>query len=261
MFCPACGKDVGESDAFCRSCGRLLSADKPRSVKSAQTSGVTGQPEQPLQRSGEATASLILGLFSFIPVVGLLAVIFGHLAKASIRRSGGRLLGEGMAGVGLVMGYLGLAGWIIYVFVRLSPPSRIEANERLAISSLRLVNTCAEAYSSRYDTGYPPDLASLGSPKNASPNLPTEEYEKLLSAKAAGLIPEGLASGTQGGYRFNYSAGKSDATGRINEYTIHADPLEPGISGNRHFFTDSTQVIRVERDKEASTASPPLGEE
>jgi hypothetical protein len=66
-----------------------------------------------VRRSGEATASLILGLFSFVPVVGLLAVIFGHLARASIRRSGGRLLGEGMAAFGLALGYLSLGVWAL----------------------------------------------------------------------------------------------------------------------------------------------------
>ena len=73
-----------------------------------------GQAEEPQRRSGEATASLILGFFSFIPPVGLLTVIFGHLANASIRRSGGRLLGGGMALVGLFLGYLSLGIWLIY---------------------------------------------------------------------------------------------------------------------------------------------------
>jgi hypothetical protein len=103
----------------------------------------------PLRRSREATASLILGLFSSVATLGLLAVIFGHLAEApiprsagrlpgegiaaaglviagslaaifghfalaSIRRSGGRLLGEGMAAAGLVLGYLSLGVWAIY---------------------------------------------------------------------------------------------------------------------------------------------------
>jgi hypothetical protein len=53
-------------------------------------------------------------LFSFVPVVGLLAVIFGHLARATIRRSGGRLLGDGMAVFGLALGCLSLGVWIIF---------------------------------------------------------------------------------------------------------------------------------------------------
>jgi hypothetical protein len=116
MFCPSCGKAIDESDAFCRSCGRSISVGKPASTEAQRSTAAapTGQPEQQIKRSGEATASLILGLFSFIPVVGLLAVIFGHLAIASIRRSRGGLLGGGMAAFGLALGYLGLGGWIIY---------------------------------------------------------------------------------------------------------------------------------------------------
>lgn len=118
MFCPSCGKEVAETDAFCRFCGRSLSPDKPVSIESAQkpsaAMSAAARAEEPPRRSGEATASLILGLFSFVPVAGLLAVIFGHLAAASIRRSGGRLLGEGMAAVGLLLGYLSLGVWAIY---------------------------------------------------------------------------------------------------------------------------------------------------
>jgi hypothetical protein len=32
MFCPKCGKQVNESDAFCRSCGHTLSKEKPASA-------------------------------------------------------------------------------------------------------------------------------------------------------------------------------------------------------------------------------------
>lgn len=60
----------------------------------------------------------IIGIISCEAVAGLLAVIFGHLAKASIRRSEGRLVGRGMASVGLILGYLGLAavGMVLVFF-------------------------------------------------------------------------------------------------------------------------------------------------
>lgn len=74
MFCPSCGKQVSDGDAFCRFCSHSLSKDNP----DVQRPGVAAQT--PEKRSGEATASLVLGLFSLVPVVGLLAVIFGHLA-------------------------------------------------------------------------------------------------------------------------------------------------------------------------------------
>jgi hypothetical protein len=100
----------------------MLSTEKRASAGVAPASGGAGtvgvdKAVEPTKRSGEATASLILGLFSFVPIVGLLAVIFGHLAKASIRRSRGGLLGSGMAFFGLLFGYYGLGCGVIYAIL------------------------------------------------------------------------------------------------------------------------------------------------
>jgi len=60
--------------------------------------------------SGFAIASLVLGILGLCCcntfIFSLLAVIFGHLAKAEIRR--GQKTGSGLATAGLVMGYIGL---------------------------------------------------------------------------------------------------------------------------------------------------------
>jgi VIT1/CCC1 family predicted Fe2+/Mn2+ transporter len=63
----------------------------------------------PPSTNGKAIASLILSLFG----ISLLAVIFGHLAQTEIRKSQGRQSGEGLAIVGLVFGWLGMAGWLL----------------------------------------------------------------------------------------------------------------------------------------------------
>jgi Domain of unknown function (DUF4190) len=236
----------------------MLSREKPVSTGVASASYAAGtvgvgKAVGPIKRSGEATASLILGLFSFIPIVGLLAVIFGHLARASIRRSGGKLLGEGMAVFGILLGYWSLAGWSIYLIVAVIvpslPPSRAEANEMSAVGSLRAISTSETTYASSYVGGYSPDLASLGLPKAGMEH----------NAQAAGLIDDMLASGTKFGYRFTYAAGKKE-DGRIDTYTVHADPITPGETGKRFFFIDESGVIRQERDKEANAYSPPLTE-
>ncbi len=262
MFCPSCGKQVAETDAFCRFCARSLSPDKSASSESAQRPsaalGPAAKPDEPIRRSGEATASLILGLFSFIPMIGLLAVIFGHLARASIRRSGGRLLGQGMAFVGLLLGYLGLGCWVFYglsVLVHpFLPSTRMAQNEQLVVSSLRTINTAEITYSVIYNTGYSATLGDLRPPAAGANPVAT----------AAGLLDEVLTSGTKSGYRFTYVAGKVSApmvkgeTGRIDDYTVHADPVTPGVTGEKHFFTDESQVIRVEMGKEANRDSPPI---
>ncbi|MBN2084014.1 MAG: DUF4190 domain-containing protein [Anaerolineales bacterium] len=64
--------------------------------------------EPPFQISGLATASLFLGLASWIilPVLGAIpAIVLGHMARVRIAQSEGRLTGDGLAAAGLVMGY------------------------------------------------------------------------------------------------------------------------------------------------------------
>ena len=59
--------------------------------------------------SGAAIASLVLGILSIatcLTPLGILAVIFGHVASSRVKRSGGALPGGGMATAGLIMGYL-----------------------------------------------------------------------------------------------------------------------------------------------------------
>jgi hypothetical protein len=62
----------------------------------------------PTQSSTLAIVSLIMGILSYFgfPLVGaVVAVITGHLAKKEIRESLGRLTGNEMATIGLVLGY------------------------------------------------------------------------------------------------------------------------------------------------------------
>lgn len=74
------------------------------------------QPYPPLQSvtrtSSMAIISLVGGItgWTVLPFLGsLAAIIFGHLAKSEIKKSGGMLTGNGMATAGLVLGYIALA--------------------------------------------------------------------------------------------------------------------------------------------------------
>lgn len=283
LLCPSCGKEVAETDALCGFCGGSLSTDKPASTESHLSASATSPPRSPERRSrqisGKAIASLVLGLLPFIPgarlfalvfgaesvtlnlsryylglVAALLAVIFGHRAKASICRSGWRLRGKGMAIAGLVLGYLWLGGWILATTTSaFVDHSRLLANQASAVGSLRNIKTAAISYAHTYDRGYPPTLADLGPAKSEIPNTRPKE-----SDKAAGLIDEILASGRKSNYRFTYIAGPADSTGKITTYAVHADPIEPGKTGKMYYFTDQTCVIRAEKGKEANANSPPI---
>lgn len=68
--------------------------------------------ETPAKNSDWAVIALISGIggLTFLPLIGsLIAIISGYVAKSDIRRSMGRLVGEGMATWGLILGWVGIA--------------------------------------------------------------------------------------------------------------------------------------------------------
>ena len=74
-------------------------------------------PASPLtQTSVAAIISLVAGILGFVqivPVIGpIVAVVTGHIAKSEIKRSGGMVTGNGLATVGLVLGYVTIAAGI-----------------------------------------------------------------------------------------------------------------------------------------------------
>ncbi len=72
-----------------------------------------------------AVTSLVTGLlgWTLLPLLGsLVAIVTGHMARSEIRRSGGTLDGDGMALVGLALGWapvvLGLLGlMVVFLFL------------------------------------------------------------------------------------------------------------------------------------------------
>jgi prepilin-type N-terminal cleavage/methylation domain-containing protein len=124
--------------------------------------------------------------------------------------------------------------------------SRIAANEASAISSLRTITTVNHNYSTRYGVGFAPSLAALGPPSGGPP-----------SPLAADLIDASFASGSKSGYTFSYSAAAPQG-GIIYSYAAYADPLLPGTSGQRYFYSDQTGVIRFSTTAKASPTDSPV---
>lgn len=112
IICPNCGAENPEERDLCQSCGAPLREPAP---VSAAPPPVYAAPEAPTT-SGLAVASLIMGILGWfmLPLIGnVLAIIFGHMAKNEIARSGGRLTGDGLATVGLILGYIGVGVWAL----------------------------------------------------------------------------------------------------------------------------------------------------
>ena len=202
--------------------------------------------------------SPFLRVFWIMPVTGILAVIFGHRARGSIRRGVGGLRGARIATAGLVLGYLVLLASLYVVNGNLQG-SRSVADGTTALGRLRTINTAASVYATKYARGFPLILADLAPPKNDGTSTSYNPSEK-----AAGLIDDVLASGVScygGCYRFSYIAGPVDTNGKISTYVVHADPVERRAKSKTHYFTDQTGVIRQEEDREAYASSPPIEED
>jgi len=127
----------------------------------------------------------------------------------------------------------------------LPPAEAMRAHETDAEALLRTINAACVTYAATYQTGFPAALNNLG--PASSPN-----------AKAAGLIDAAAASGKKHGYSFVYTAGQPTG-GMIVAYKIQADPLEPGKTGQRHFFTDQSGVLRANSSAPATMVDDPVG--
>lgn len=270
MFCPSCGTNNPDSSKFCIKCGNLFSrapipamAPIPGNPSAAAPPPFTGNPTT----SGKAIASLICGIFVFFFPVSIAAVILGHMSLSEIRKSAGRIGGQGIAITGLVLGYLGvLMIPMILIIAAIAIPnllrSRMAMNEASAVGSLRTIDVAAIQYASGYENGFPSRFEVFG-------------YGATLAGNCnrAGLIDRSLASGQKSGYVFTYTpqfpagttapaispeaAKKGCDSGGASGFTVTAHPLQPGVSGARSFYSDQTGVIRYSKNGESATADSP----
>jgi hypothetical protein len=135
MICVQCGAVSDEGQRFCYNCGARLELQQQPAPQAPPT--IVSPPQAPqafppapapiqptsYQQSGGgyapvvpnsnlAVISLVSGIVAWvlIPVLGaIVGVVAGHMAHAEIRRSGGSLTGQGLATVGMILGYAQLA--------------------------------------------------------------------------------------------------------------------------------------------------------
>lgn len=227
QFCAACGNSLTADDKFCRVCGRAASAG------TAVTPAVgTATPPASAETSGKAILSLICGLLFFIPFLFIVAIVLGHLALSEIRKSAGRLKGEGIAIAGLVLGYVGIVGIpLILIVAAIAIPNllraRMAANESSAIASVRTLEAAEVTYAAAHpDQGYTCSLSDLAD---------------------AASIKGPVATGQKNGYVFELTGCSAATEGGPNvKYQVVAYPLRVNQTGVRAFCSDESAAVQVD---------------
>jgi type IV pilus assembly protein PilA len=268
MFCALCAADNPNDGRFCVKCGAVLQGQKGMPPPGLGFDVPAPPYSGPTESSGKAIGSLICGILFFFFPSAIVAIILGHLSLSDIRKAGGRLTGRGMATAGLVLGYGGIAVLpIVLIVAAIAIPNllraRMAANEASAVGSVRTIETAAFLYDSAYSNGFPPSLAAMDGRGGGS-----------RSCDHAQMIESILASGQKSGYVFTYVAlpamadsqppdsQKAAANGCTvrggTTFTVNADPITRGTTGQRSFFANQTGVIRSDTDGPASADSKPI---
>ncbi|MBS1840693.1 MAG: DUF4190 domain-containing protein [Acidobacteria bacterium] len=266
--CPFCSQPIQDDARVCAHCRTdLAAAQAPAhaAVPPVYQQSPDAQPPiagdaysagpfaSPPQTSGKATGSLIAGIAAYVvaPFVGaIVAIVLGHMGLSEIKKSAGRLKGEGMAIAGLVLGYLQFAGLpVILIIAAIAIPNllraKMAANEASAVGSLRTITTAEIAYASDCPKiGFAYSLAEMGPGGTDCP-------------EASNQLDSLLAHGQKHGYLFTPHMSSFSGNKPETGFGWNADPTTQS-TGTRHFFVDQTGIIRFSNTAQADETSPPL---
>lgn len=231
---------------------------------------------QPQQTDGGAIVSMILGIASIVlclsVITGIPAIILGHISLSKVKKSMGRLKGEGMALTGLILGYISLPFALVFAAVLIPNLTRAKmaANESVAMSTMRTINTTQVTYSTTYPgQGYAPDLAALGPGSTDScTSGGTAEHACLLDRVLANARCTSGVWCQKGPYKFTISsdcrapnaAAQQEQQGQAacTEFVVAATPVNSSM-GFHNYCAVSDAVIRSQRG--GPMLAPPTAEE
>ena len=129
------------------------------------------ETEHVVKTSGLAISSLVLGMLSLLcfgMFSGIPAVICGHLAQSTIRKSEGTIGGGGLAIGGLVTGYIGTVFTTITVLGILAgmmlpavSAARDRARRTQCMSNMKQIGLVCNMYALDHDSKYPSRFSEL----------------------------------------------------------------------------------------------------
>lgn len=243
MICPRCGAPLADGSLFCDRCGASTAVQPTASQPATQATVVMPQaalPTEPEKTSGKALGSLITGIFGLLLFpAAIVAIVLGHISRSEIRRSNGRLKGDGMALGGLILGYLGIAFIpLLLIVAAIVIPNvlraRIAANESSAFRAVRHITTAEVTYYlANPGEGYTCRLSDLAG------------NERISSVAKARLIDDTLASGTKYGYQFVLQNCVRPEKGE-GSYQVVAYPVARDQTGVKAFCSDETGAVRFD---------------
>jgi type IV pilus assembly protein PilA len=145
---------------------------------------------------------------------------------------------------------------IILVIAALALPNfirtRYSANEASAVSTLRLLTNVENQYAASYNT-FSADLDSLGPPATGA--QPSAISSDLVDTVLSGRIAGQTSQFDKGGYRFVYTPVGSFPD--VKQFTIQANPLIRGNTGQRSFFADQNGIVRSNATAPAAATDSP----
>jgi len=165
---------------------------------------------------GLAIASLVLGCFFWIPLLGFLlgmvALILGIVALVQINKNKAQLKGEGLAIAGIVMGGLSvimipIVGMLAAIAIPNLLRARVVANDAMAKAHFNSMRSALELYVLDNDGNYP---MSAG---------------ELTTAGGDPILPTSPEDSEAGGYVFDVQADGST-------FTVVARPVSCGATGS-----------------------------
>lgn len=121
---------------------------------------------QQASTSGLAITSLVLGILGFLSggLLGIPAVICGHISRSQIKKSNGRLAGEGLALAGLITGYFSfifLTAMMLGIALPVFKSVQDRGNAIKCLAQAKQIVVACKVYAAENNGNYPDTLDQL----------------------------------------------------------------------------------------------------